>query len=102
VSASGIISVILFLIGALTLFVNIVGGAVVIILVLLIGMQGGKKTVMICPCCSKEGTRLAQQRRIIAANFQTIKKGRTLLFDLLTESSYSKLLQLLKILVPRP
>jgi len=74
----------------------------VIILVLLIGMQGGKKTVMICPSCGKEGTRLAQQRRIIAANFQTIKKGQTLLFDLLTESSYSKLLQLLKILEPRP
>lgn len=58
-SLAGFFAAIFLLIGIVLLFFNIVAGAIVIILALLINMASGKKTVMICPNCGKEGVRLA-------------------------------------------
>ena len=59
VSFFGIISVIVVILGVITLIFNVVLGAVVIILGLLIRMLGGKRNVMVCPQCGREGARLS-------------------------------------------
>ena len=55
VSVSGLASVILFVIGIIAIMANVIVGALLMILALVIGMAGGKKTVMVCPNCSAEG-----------------------------------------------
>src|SRR5262245_34766229 len=59
VSASGLISVVVFLVGLVAIFGNAIVGALIMILALIIGMVGGgKKTVMVCPSCGAEGPTL--------------------------------------------
>jgi len=58
-SFAGFFAAVFLLIGIVLMFFNVIAGAVVIILALLINMASGKKTVMICPNCGKEGARLA-------------------------------------------
>jgi len=55
VSVSGLLSVILFIVGVVSLLANVLIGAVLMILALVIGMTGGSKTVMVCPNCKAEG-----------------------------------------------
>jgi hypothetical protein len=55
VSVTGLISVILFVIGVVVILSNVLVGAVLMILALVIGMAGGKKTVKVCPNCNAEG-----------------------------------------------
>jgi hypothetical protein len=55
VSVSGLLSLVLFVIGVCTILFNVLVGAVLLILAVAIGMAGGKKTVMICPNCNAEG-----------------------------------------------
>ena len=58
-SLSGLVSVVIFLAGLLTMLANFIVGAFVVIVALLIGMAGGnKKTVMVCPSCGAEGRSL--------------------------------------------
>jgi len=59
ISVSGLISVVVLLIGLLALLGNVLVGAVIMILALVIGMVGsGKKTVMVCPKCGAKGPTL--------------------------------------------
>ena len=59
VSVSGLISVVVFLVGLVAIFGNAIVGALIMILALVIGMVGGgKKTVMVCPNCGVEGPAL--------------------------------------------
>jgi hypothetical protein len=55
VSFSGLVSVVLFFVGVLSMLANVVVGAILLILSLVIGMTGRKKTVMVCPNCNAEG-----------------------------------------------
>ena len=59
VSLSGFVSLFVFVAGLLTLFFAPLVGVVIIILSIIIGMAGSKKTVMVCPNCGRQGTRIA-------------------------------------------
>ena len=58
-SVAGIIGALLFIIGLITMFVNVVAGILLMILALVISVVGrGSKTIMVCPQCGKKGAAL--------------------------------------------
>ena len=58
ISLGGIIGAIVTVVGLVSLLYSVVVGLVVIVLGFGIGLIDGKKTVMVCPNCGKEGARL--------------------------------------------
>ncbi len=59
VSVAGLFGVVLFMVGLGTMLVNLVAGALLMIVALLIGHFGrGSSTVMVCPRCGTEGRRV--------------------------------------------
>ena len=50
---------ILFLFGICALPFGVIGGLVLIVLGMLVGSIGGKKTVMVCPTCGARGNTIA-------------------------------------------
>jgi hypothetical protein len=59
VSLSGLISVVVFLVGLVAILVNPVVGALIMILAIVIGIAGGgRKTIMVCPNCGARGPTL--------------------------------------------
>lgn len=58
-SVAGLIGALLFVIGLITMFVNVVVGILLMILALIISVVGrGSKTIMVCPQCGKKGAAL--------------------------------------------
>ncbi len=57
-SAAGFFCALLACIGILVILFNFVGGVLLILVAIVIGALGGKKTVMVCPKCQGEGARL--------------------------------------------
>jgi len=59
ISIAGLIGVLLFIIGLITMLINIVAGILLMILALIISVFGrGSKTIMACPQCGKKGVAL--------------------------------------------
>jgi len=58
-SAGGCLGAILFLFGICALPFGVIGGLVLIVLGMLVGSIGGKKTVMVCPTCGARGNTIA-------------------------------------------
>lgn len=55
VSVTGFLGVLVFLAGLICLAFNPVLGVLLIILAVVMGLLGGKKTVMVCPKCGEQG-----------------------------------------------
>ena len=59
ITAGGIAGALLFLIGLVVVFINTIVGLMIIILSVIISYSGaGKKTVMVCSKCGKQGRTL--------------------------------------------
>lgn len=54
-SAGGLFGALIFVVGIITIFINLVGGILLIIISIILGIYGGKKTVMLCPKCGQQG-----------------------------------------------
>lgn len=59
VTLGGLLGVVIIFVGVATLIFNAIVGILVILLGLIMGLGGSKKTVLVCPACGRQGRRLA-------------------------------------------